>query len=158
MHQTTAGGYLDVHADFNVHPRTKLLRRLNVLLYLNPGWRDDYGGELELWDRGMTRCVVRIAPLFNRCVVFTTSDESFHGHPHPLATPPGVTRKSLALYYYSLAPGARNSGRNQGHNTLFMPRPPGEEDGRLKAVVRGVTPPVLFGLARTARRRQRSRA
>jgi len=116
-HQIEAGGFLKIHADFNFHPKLKLDRRLNVLVYLNRDWRDEYGGALELWDPAVTRRVVSIAPLFNRTVVFATSEESFHGHPSPLRTPPGVTRKSMSLYYYTAPrPGAGNVAP---HDTIF---------------------------------------
>ena len=101
LHQIERGGHLKVHADFNLHPRTGLERRLNVLLYLNRGWKEEYGGALELWSRDMQSCEARILPLFNRCVVFSTTSTSYHGHPEPLACPEGETRKSIALYYYS---------------------------------------------------------
>lgn len=154
LHQIVAGGHLNVHVDFNRHPRTGLQRRLNVLLYLNRDWEEQYGGALELWSSEQRRCEKRIAPLFNRLVVFSTTERSYHGHPEPLACPPGRTRKSLALYYYSLAPDARNGRGSDGHNTLFMPRPRVGEVSRLKAVARGVTPPALLDLARAARRRR----
>jgi 2OG-Fe(II) oxygenase superfamily len=102
LHQSAAGGYLNVHADFTGHPhRPSWRRRLNLLLYLNDGWRDSYGGFLELWDAAMQRCVQRIAPIFNRAVIFRTGPDSFHGHPDPITCPPDVTRKSLALYYFT---------------------------------------------------------
>jgi hypothetical protein len=104
LHQIERGGFLDVHIDFNFHPTTRLHRRLNLLLYLNEGWKDEYEGHLELWDmvtEGGPRCIERVAPLLNRVVIFATNEVSYHGHPVPLACPPGVTRKSLAIYYYS---------------------------------------------------------
>lgn len=100
-HEISPGGSLAVHADFTVHQRLNLVRRLNVLLYLNREWEPAYGGNLELWDAGMQHCVTSIAPIFNRCVVFTTTPSSFHGHPEPLACPQDRTRRSLALYYYT---------------------------------------------------------
>src|SRR4030095_8784305 len=79
------GGFLEIHADFNWHPLLEKHRRLNVLVYLNPGWRDEWGGHLELWNAEATRCERRILPAFNRTVVFDTGERSFHGHPAPLA-------------------------------------------------------------------------
>jgi len=117
LHQIEPGGFLKVHADFNVHPKLKLDRRLNLLTYLNKEWREEYGGHLELWDAGLGGPRQRILPLFNRTVVFSTSDTSFHGHPHPLASPPGVTRKSVSLYYYTA--GRPESERSAPHDTLF---------------------------------------
>jgi 2OG-Fe(II) oxygenase superfamily len=119
LHQIEPGGFLKVHADFNVHPKLHLDRRLNMLIYLNKDWREEYGGHLELWDRQARTCRTRILPLFNRTVVFSTTDTSFHGHPHPLTSPPGVTRKSVSLYYYTAGrPGAEQS---KPHDTLFIP-------------------------------------
>jgi hypothetical protein len=102
LHQSERGGFLNVHADFTVHPhRRDWRRRLNLLLYLNPGWEESYGGYLELWDTEMRECRRKIGPVFNRCVIFSTDPTSFHGHPDPMTCPPGVTRKSLALYYFT---------------------------------------------------------
>jgi len=117
LHQIESGGFLKIHADFNVHPKLHLDRRLNMLTYLNKGWREEWGGHLELWDADMHECRVKIAPLFNRTVIFSTTDTSFHGHPHPLASPPGVTRKSVSLYYYTV--GRPEAERSAPHNTIF---------------------------------------
>ncbi len=68
-----------------------------MLIYLNRDWQEDYGAHLELWDAGLTACRKRILPVFNRTVVFSTTDGSYHGHPHPLTSPAGVTRKSISL-------------------------------------------------------------
>jgi len=101
LHETMPGGHLGVHADFNIHGRLRLERRLNFLLYLNDDWLPEYGGDLELWDRDMTACQARVAPLLGRAVVFSTSLDSFHGHPEPLTCPPGRSRRSIATYYYT---------------------------------------------------------
>ena len=134
LHQIERGGYLKIHADFNKHERLNLDRRLNLLLYLNEGWKEEYKGHLELWDRAMTRSVQRILPVFNRCVIFSTTDFSYHGHPDALECPAGETRKSLALYYYSNGrPAQEVSGE---HGTLFRKRPSEKVTGlpsRIKA-------------------------
>jgi Rps23 Pro-64 3,4-dihydroxylase Tpa1-like proline 4-hydroxylase len=118
LHQIEPGGFLKVHADFNVHPKLKLDRRLNMLIYLNRNWKEEYGGHLELWDRDGKSCRKRILPVFNRTVVFSTTDTSYHGHPHPLASPPGVTRKSVSLYYYTA--GRPQAERSAPHDTVFI--------------------------------------
>ena len=117
LHQIVPGGFLQVHADFNWHPKLRLDRRLNMLIYLNRGWRPEWGGALELWDAGMTGPAASILPVFNRTVVFTTTDSSFHGHPRPLACPDGTTRKSVSLYYYSN--GRPEAERSAPHDTIF---------------------------------------
>lgn len=117
LHQILPGGILKVHADFNYLETLKLYRRINVLLYLNKDWREEYGGHIELWNKDMSACVQKIAPLFNRCVVFNTDSHSYHGHPHPLACPEGITRKSIAFYYYTRDPRADEP---PPHSTLWQ--------------------------------------
>jgi len=102
LHQSVAGGFLNIHADFTVHPRHRnWRRRVNLLLYLNEGWHPEYGGDLELWSTDMARCEAVVSPIGNRAVIFTTDADSFHGHPEPMHCPPGVARQSLALYYFT---------------------------------------------------------
>ena len=101
MHKIKKDGKLSVHVDFNIQRETGLHRRLNVLIYLNQNWQDSWGGHLELWDKDLKTLCVKIAPIFNRVIVFNTSEISYHGHPHPLNTPESVSRHSLALYYYT---------------------------------------------------------
>jgi Rps23 Pro-64 3,4-dihydroxylase Tpa1-like proline 4-hydroxylase len=121
VHQTSRDGLLMVHADFNKHPQFQLDRRLNILFYLNPDWRDDWGGHLELWSRDMSRCEKRIAPEGGRCVIFSTTRDSFHGHPHPLTCPPEQSRKSIALYYYT---NGRPPGEDASpHKTIWKDVP-----------------------------------
>ena len=120
-HQSFRDGFLKIHSDFNWHPKLKLDRRINLLVYLNEGWQEDYGGHLELWDTGMTRCVQRILPVFNRTVVFNTTDTSWHGHPHPLACPEDDSRKSVSMYYYTN--GRPESEQSAPHDTIFRKRP-----------------------------------
>jgi hypothetical protein len=121
LHQIERGGYLKMHVDFNVHGKLKLDRRINLIVYLNKSWREEYNGHLELWDRTMSRCVRKVLPVFNRCVIFSTTEYSYHGHPEKLACPPEMTRKSLALYYYSNGRPAEE--RAQSHGTLWQERP-----------------------------------
>lgn len=120
-HEIAAGGLLGIHADFRIHNRLHLERRLNLLVYLNEPWDESWGGKLELWDRSMKQCEAAVSPLANRCVVFSTDADSFHGHPDPLRTPPGVTRRSIALYYYT---ASRNIYKEvPKHSTMYYARP-----------------------------------
>lgn len=116
LHETQTGGFLDVHVDFNRHPGTGLYRRLNLLIFLNEGWKEEWGGCLELWDGRTGTLSKRITPEAGRAVLFETSDHSFHGHPIALAAPDGRPRRSLALYYYSATP-ADQAG---DHSTLYV--------------------------------------
>jgi hypothetical protein len=102
LHQSKRNGFLNVHADFTVHPHKRnWRRRVNLLIYLNHDWKPDYRGDLELWDRQMKGVVQKIAPIFNRCVVFNTDEDSYHGLPDPILCPEDMTRKSIALYYFT---------------------------------------------------------
>lgn len=104
LHEIRRGGYLNVHTDFNHHPATLKHRRFNLLVYLNAEWKDEWNGHIELWNEELTRPFVQAAPIMGRALIFETSERSFHGHPVPLNVPPGVSRKSLATYYYSEFP------------------------------------------------------
>ena len=118
LHQTQAGGYLNIHADFTVHPHKQhWRRRANLLVYLNTDWPPEYGGDLELWSRDMKRREEAIAPIGNRAVVFTTGADTWHGHPDPLRCPPDTARRSLALYYYT------EEDRPAARSTEYRARP-----------------------------------
>ena len=152
LHQIKPGGFLKVHVDFNKNTRLKLDRRLNLLLYLNKDWQDEYGGHLQLWNQEMTACEAKILPIFNRCVVFSTTDFSYHGHPDPLTCPEDRTRRSLALYYYSNGRPAEEV-KDGSHSTIFRERP-GENlkenkdfSGRsVKTLIKRFIPPIITDL------------
>jgi hypothetical protein len=142
---------LKIHADFNKNKLTNLDRRLNVLVYLNKDWDEAWGGHFELWDKEMKGAVKKILPLFNRMALFTTTDFSYHGHPEALKCPPGRSRKSLALYYYTNGRPAYeiNSGL-ENHSTIFKARPNTEDKKNfsVKEVVRQITPPFIYNAAK----------
>ena len=161
LHQIERGGYLKIHADFNRHPKFMLERRLNLLLYLNHDWKEEYGGHLELWNKGMTHCVHRILPIFNRCVIFNTTDFSYHGHPEPLACPADMTRKSLALYYYSNGRPAQDI--SDEHGTLVRPRPGEIIDGlngrsSSRDLLKRFMPPIIRDIRKRLKNRDRGRS
>ncbi|RFM30171.1 2OG-Fe(II) oxygenase [Deminuibacter soli] len=147
-HQIQRGGLLKIHADFNKQPHTKLDRRLNVLVYLNEDWNEDWGGHFELWDTNMQGCRKKILPLFNRMAIFSTTSNSYHGHPNVLNCPPERTRKSLALYYYTNGrPAEEVVPDADDHNTLFRNRPEDRKfhfSSSLKRTIKLVTPPIVL--------------
>lgn len=159
FHQVSDGGHLDIHADFNFHAAMGLERRINVLIYLNRGWREEYGGCFEIWDQKMTRCCERVVPEFNTCVVFNTSSTSFHGNPARVNHPQQQPRRAIALYYYT----ATWDNQRRAHTTQFKVRPDSSDEYDLRVrfneVVQDVMPPValraLRKLARVAIRSSR---
>jgi len=120
IHETNCGGHLDVHVDFNINERTGLYRRLNILVYFNVGWKEEYGGVLDLWDEDVKHCLARIAPTFNRAAGFATSATSWHGVT-PVSCPPGSMRRSFAAYYYTKEPPPGWDGVKR--STVFRARP-----------------------------------
>lgn len=101
VYQTLPGGFEKVHSDYNMDKPRSLHRRIAVYLYLNPDWRNHYGGHLELWSRDAQQCETRISPDLGTMVVFATTDFSFHGHQTPLTCPPNRSHRKFALYYYA---------------------------------------------------------
>jgi Rps23 Pro-64 3,4-dihydroxylase Tpa1-like proline 4-hydroxylase len=100
LHQGKNGSYVDVHIDVNMNPKANLWRRINLLIYLNKNWEPHYGGDLEVWDKDMTKCYDKISPAFNRAVIFYTDDNSPHGY-SKIDVPEGESRKSFYTYYYT---------------------------------------------------------
>lgn len=144
IHKTLNGGHLDIHADFNLHKQMGVERRLNVLIYLNKDWQEDWGGCFEIWDKQMTRKEASFTPIYNRMVCFSTGSDTFHGNPEPVNHPNGEPRQSIALYYYT----ATWDASRKSHTTLFKPRPGTvDETDRLvgrRAFVQDILPPALY--------------
>jgi len=164
-HEIKPGGYLKVHADFNKHPDNKLDRRLNVLVYLNNDWKEEFGGHFELWNEDMTAPVTKILPVFNRMAMFSTTSKSYHGHPDPLTCPKDRSRKSIALYYYTNGrPEHEVEDFLEDHSTIFKARKGKDseqeteayihekmikakkEDKRVKIIqfFKSLTPPIIW--------------
>lgn len=159
-HQIKPGGFLKVHVDFHKHKTMNLDRRVNVLVYLNEDWKEEYGGHFELWEKDMSKCVTRIAPLFNRMAIFSTTDYSWHGHPDPLTCPQDRSRKSLALYYYTN--GRPASEVNEAHRnritTTFAARK-GQDSTRMTVfnnmvnLANDLLPPIIVKTIKRVRKK-----
>ena len=76
------GGTLNIHADFSHHDKTGLERRLNVLIYLNDDWKDEFGGCLTLYDPSL-KPIKEISPSGNRLLVFQQAIKAFMGSRRP---------------------------------------------------------------------------
>ncbi len=146
LHETRRGGHLSIHADFNMHPRLKLKRRLNLILFLNENWEADFGGDLELWSKDMSRCCKKVPPRIGTAVIFNTDADSFHGHPDPLTCPDDRTRRSIALYYYTADPILNSTQLSR--TTNFQVRP-GTHDRvnmgtKFRNIVKDICPPFIY--------------
>ncbi len=128
IHVTGPRGHLDVHVDFNYIKEMELHRRINILVYFNKNWREEWGENVELWDKDVKSCHHSLSPIFNRCVVFATSDSSYHGVT-AVTCPNGNARKSFAAYYYTKEPPPDWTG--EYHSTIFKARP----DERMKGML-----------------------
>lgn len=144
IHQTGPRGRLDVHVDFNYIEDRQLYRRLNIIIFFNPEWEESWGGKLELWDEKVRHCHHSFLPIFNRCVIFETSEISYHGVT-AVTCPEHTARRSFAAYYYT----RQETPDYAPHSTVFRARP----DERLKKYVL-----MPWHKARIAIRRTRERA
>ncbi|RMZ50934.1 2OG-Fe(II) oxygenase [Flavobacteriaceae bacterium PRS1] len=169
QHEIKKGGLLKIHADFNKHEKLKLDRRINVLVYLNKNWKEEYGGHFELWDSKMEKCEKQILPTFNTLAIFSTTDFSYHGHPNVLDCPENRSRKSLALYYYSNGrPENEIFTGQEEHSTLFKsrvgnkddeiafkpkpkpkPKPKSTVKKIIKSLIKDLTPPIILKTVKT---------
>jgi Rps23 Pro-64 3,4-dihydroxylase Tpa1-like proline 4-hydroxylase len=123
IHMHQAGDYLNTHLDYDIHPKMEMKRKVNLIVYLNPNWQESWGGNLSLWSHDEENqqpkdCIVSIPPLFNRAVLFDTTQDSWHGVTEGIFSPEGQYRKSLAFYY--LIPTDDISNKRQ--KALFTPR------------------------------------
>ena len=103
-HMHGPGGKLNPHLDYSLHPKLGLQRKLNLILYLTPGWSEDWGGHLGLWEHVQEtkqpgQLKAEVAPIFNRALIFDTTKNSWHGISRLVSCPTGNFRRSIAIYY-----------------------------------------------------------
>jgi Rps23 Pro-64 3,4-dihydroxylase Tpa1-like proline 4-hydroxylase len=108
-HAHMNGGNLNMHLDYNVHPKLGLQRKLNIIIYLTKDWDPCYGGGLEFWSHNEEtnqplEHEKTVDIQFNRAVIFDTTQNSWHGLPLPLSCPDDMVRQSMAAYYVGIAP------------------------------------------------------
>ena len=137
LHSHRSGGKLNTHLDYSIHPKLKLERRLNLIIYITPDWQADWGGDLGLWEHDEkenkpSKLLSKIAPMFNRAVLFDTTQNSWHGLPDLIQCPPNITRNSLAIYYLC-DPRPAAVDRNRA---LFAPHKEQENDPEVLELIR----------------------
>ena len=141
LHESFRGGWLNMHVDYTKHPVLPLVRRLNLIIYLNRDWDPAWGGSLELWDSATKSCGARVAPVFNRAVLFPT-DGTLHGFPDPMTCPNDRSRKSISFFYWGTDPEAVK----QGAYISFLP---GNRQARRAAFLRSLVPPIAHSAGRS---------
>jgi hypothetical protein len=149
--QVERAGFLNVHVDFARNPKLFLVRRVNVLVYLNEDWEASWGGQLELWSSMDSGPVVEVVPRMNRMVVFSTPD-AHHGHPKPVTAPEGQSRLCFSAYYFT-SPDAADAPHSR-KGVLFSER---EVDSPVVAVGRKLAPPLVVDGLKAIRRQYRLR-
>lgn len=135
LHIGGENSFLDMHVDFNYHPINKnWFRNLNILLYLNKDWQQEYGGQLKLkhLQTGETK---EVEPIFNRCVIMLSGDYTLHGY-DKINFPPNQYRYSIASYAYSLDSQPKNM-----RSTLWIP----ENSSNVKKLI-GKSWPLIIKL------------
>lgn len=148
LHETLPGGLFGIHTDFERHPRTALNNEMVFITYLNKNWQPEWHGALELWDAGRQACVASVEPEFGRSILMLHGATHFHGHSRPLAPPAGVTRRSVASYFY--ANRFAREDRREAMLSKFLFTNSAE---RQKALARQLLPPILVAaIKRLAKR------
>jgi len=136
-HAHHRGGKLNIHLDYSIHPKLKLERHFNLIVYMTPDWDSAWGGGLELWSHNHETnqpkdCAVTIENRFNRAVLFDTTQYSWHGLPDDLTCPENTYRRSMAIYYLTdPAPNADPRGR-----ALFVPREDQKDNVEIQELIK----------------------
>lgn len=138
LHLHPVNGRLNMHLDYEKHPISNKQRRLNIILYLSKDWDNDWNGATELWDKDLTKCIIKSEVKFNSALIFETSNTSWHGLPDKIKCPDNTFRKSLAFYYVSDLENKSSNNKyganNNGFRTkaAYNKRPHDKYDERLE--------------------------
>lgn len=118
---------LDIHVDAGIHPVLKLKKQLTLGIYLSKNWKDTCGCELEIWEGDnasdnnatISKCIKKIVPQFNRMIMFTNNDYSWHGNPEPVQCSEDSNRIFVTISYLS----ENINYKNLRQKAFFVPRP-----------------------------------
>ena len=135
IHAHPKDGKLAIHLDYEKHPLSGKERRLNLILYLNREWKDEWYGGTELWNEEVSKCITKSNIKFNSCLIFKTNDISWHGLPEPINCPDNVFRKTLAYYYVSPLESKKNDEEYRKKATYTL-RPQDEKSEYLQRLIK----------------------
>ncbi|UST52407.1 2OG-Fe(II) oxygenase (plasmid) [Comamonadaceae bacterium OTU4NAUVB1] len=150
LHESRPGGNFAIHRDFSFHPHVGLKNEMVMITYLNRGWQDAWGGVLELWNAKNGQCKARVSPEFGHTLLMPHGPASYHGHPGPLCPPEGVTRRSVACYYYT-SPKAGQQDPDEAVSVFMKTR----KTDRVKKAARLLTPPLVWKAMKRLTRKTR---
>lgn len=138
LHAHPRNGRLNMHLDYEKHPILEdKERRLNIILFLNKEWKEEWNGDNQLWDRTMSQCKVKTFPKFNKAIIFQTNDISWHGVPDKIICPEDIYRISLAYYYISPLISKKdnekfgNDGSGYRSKATFIKRPKDKQSDKM---------------------------
>ncbi len=138
LHAHPRNGRLNIHLDYEKHPILEdKERRLNIILFLNKEWKEEWNGDNQLWDRTMSQCKVKTFPKFNKAIIFQTNDISWHGVPDKIICPEDIYRISLAYYYISPLISKKdnekfgNDGSGYRSKATFIKRPQDKQSDKM---------------------------
>ena len=136
-HMHGPGGNLNIHVDYNMHPKLHMQRKLNIIVYLTKDWDTSWGGGLELWshDESENKPMKKektVDNIYNRAILFDTTQDSWHGLPDTIKCPEGHLRKSIAAYYVCPA-AAQTENRSRA---MYVPRKDQEGDESIKELIK----------------------
>jgi Rps23 Pro-64 3,4-dihydroxylase Tpa1-like proline 4-hydroxylase len=129
-------GKLNIHLDYSIHPKLGLERKYNLIYYLSEDWNPEWGGNLELWSGDNKKAEKRetaVDCVFNRAILFDTTQNSWHGFPTPICCSEGVYRKSIAMYYLTIPQQSADLNRKRA---LYMPSKEQEDDAEVLDLIK----------------------
>lgn len=127
VHKYDRHDKLDIHVDASVHPNSGLKKQITLGIYLSSNWSKEYGCDLELWEGDNASSdeakiynkIATVSPIFNRLVIFTCNDYSWHGNPIPTTGPEGSHRIFVTISYLS----NNKEYDSKRSKAFFVPRP-----------------------------------
>lgn len=135
-HAHKKGGKLNTHLDYSLHPKLLLQRKLNIIIYINPDWKEEWGGSLGFWDNKSPekpgKLVTSVWSKFNRAVIFDTTQNSWHGLPEPLQCPDHQVRRSIAAYFLC----EPKVGVDERGKAMFAPTEEQEGDNEILELIK----------------------
>lgn len=115
--ETPRNGFLKIHADFNYLEKIKKYRRINIVIYMNEDWKNEWNGHIKFYSEDTQTCIKSYCPLFNYFILFKVSDKVYHGYPELVDCPTNMSRKSINFFYYTDEPDKDQSV--EPHKTLW---------------------------------------